>query len=139
MTRTVIGSMVVSLVLLVGGAVRAQHTPQFAGIWHPFDLAILDTSQDITIRQDAATIAIVEPGNQKATSVYELDGSESRNADGIARASWDGEKLVIDTAAADPKRTRIVLSLNVWSTVLAVWPVDAGATEPKVYRKRLGS
>jgi hypothetical protein len=139
MTRTVIGSMVVSLVLLVGSAVRAQRTPQFAGIWHPFDLAILDTSQDITIRQDSETIAIVEPGNPTTSSVYKLDGSESRNADGISRASWDGEKLVIDTATVEPKRTKIVLSLNVSSTVLAVWPVDAGATQPKVYRRRLGS
>jgi hypothetical protein len=138
MTNPAVGFMVVSLVLLLGNAVGAQRAPQFAGIWHPFNLTILDTSQDITIRQDAATIAIVEPGNQKTTNVYKLDGSESWNGDRVSRATWVGDRLVIESST-DQIRTRVVLNLNVWSTVLAVWHEDSSVTQPTVYKKRLSS
>jgi hypothetical protein len=138
MTKPSVASLVVASVFLVGNAVGGQYTPQFGGTWRPFDLAITDDSQDITIRQDATTITIVEPGNPRTISVYRLDGSESRDGDRVARASWDGEKLVIDAATADLlTRTKILLSLNVWSTVLAVWHEDSGATQPTVYKKRL--
>ena len=59
-------------ILVVVGAVAelaAQNTPLFAGTWRPHDLStvlsISDESQDITIRQDAETIAITEPGNRR--------------------------------------------------------------------------
>jgi hypothetical protein len=129
-----------SLVLLAGNA-AAQKTPLFAGTWRPHDLStvasISDESQDVTIRQDAATITIIEPGNPTTTSVYRLDGSESRNGDTTSRISWDGEKLVIEAVNSGLKRTRVVLTLNPAGPFLIVSRDDySGIAEPTIYRKR---
>jgi len=140
MTNAAIRSTLVALVLLAGTA-DAQNTPLFAGTWRPHDLSIVlsisDESQDITIRQDAETIAITEPGNPRTTSVYKLDGSESRNRDTTSRVSWDGGKLVIEAVNSDLKRTRVVLTLNPAGPFLIVSRDDySGVPEPTIYRKR---
>ena len=59
---------------------------------------------EFTVKQDAKTLTITR-GGQSSLLVYNLDGSESKNMvtrDGqqqeqIARATWEGNKLVIAT------------------------------------------
>ena len=108
--RLAVLSVVAVLLGVSGGLAFAQTRPGFAGTWRPEKLA--SAAQDITIRQDAATLTIVGPGGER-TSVYKLDGSESRNTDEVARASWNGGKLVIDGLLGDLKiKTQTVLSLD---------------------------
>jgi len=136
MTNAAARSMLVTLVLLAGNA-AAQNTPLFAGTWRLHDWPISDQSHDLTIRQDAKTISITEPGNPPTTNVYRLDGSENRNGNMTSRVSWDGEKLVIEAINADLKRTRVVVSLNPAGPFLIVSRDDySGVAEATLYRKR---
>src|SRR5207249_8399900 len=73
MTKHAVVSLVVSLTLLLGSRSAAQHTPNCTGTWRPLDLHVTDTSQNLTVRQNDETIAIIEPGDAKTTSVYRLD------------------------------------------------------------------
>src|SRR5262245_60291586 len=87
---------VFSGVLLFAVTGHAQ-VPKFAGTWRPLHLAVTDSTKNITIRQDADTITISEPGNPQGVKTFRIDGAETRTGDRVSKTSWDGEKLVIET------------------------------------------
>jgi len=62
---------VCTILAVAGGVLLAQTRPGFAGVWRPAPLAT--AAQDVTISQDAATLAIVSPGGGK-TNVYVREG-----------------------------------------------------------------
>jgi hypothetical protein len=64
--------------------------------------------QEATIMQDANTLTVVRTGqNGEIKSVYNLDGSDSKNTmtfggnsiDQVSKAKWDGDRLVITTTS----------------------------------------
>jgi hypothetical protein len=92
-----------ALLLLLSAQVSAQPKPDFSGTWilvSPVDVA----GQEHTITQDATTFtrshASEGPGH---SSTYKLDRTETRStltSHGrdivtLARASWDGDRLVV--------------------------------------------
>ena len=135
--RVSVMSVCTSLVVVAGGLVQAQSRPGFAGTWRPETLA--SAAQDVTIRQDAATLTIVSPGGG-TTRVYKLDGSESTNPDEVARASWKGATLVIDALLGELKiKSQTVLALDTRGSLVlevsAAPPLGGGTPTKAVYKK----
>jgi hypothetical protein len=89
---TVIGA---AAIVLWAASAFAQ-VPNFAGSWVP-----PDGRGTIVVTQNAKTVTIT-PRLQGLPAVYNLDGSDSKNAialgvDVISNAKWDGAKLVVTT------------------------------------------
>jgi hypothetical protein len=113
MRRLAIATVAVAVVLFASGL--SAQAPNFAGKWAPDpDKAAAGGGGGgrggggpMTITQDAKTLTIERMGANGATkTVYNLDGSESKNpgrggADQISTAKWDGAKLVITTKGAN--------------------------------------
>jgi hypothetical protein len=98
---------------LLAFSVAAQSPPSFAGKWS----AVPDPAgggrggfgglgQSATITQDAASMTIARTTQMgEFTSVYKLDGSESKNTlniqgnavEQLSTAKWDGGKLLVKT------------------------------------------
>ena len=93
-------------------AVTLAQAPNFAGKWavvaDPASQGPGGLGQSAVIKQDATTLTVTRTTQMgEVTSVYKLDGSESKNMNptGIGQAdepifshaSWDGDKLVILT------------------------------------------
>ena len=114
-------SAVVVLTLVAGAAaVVAQSKPNFAGKWTlvPDPNAPAPTGrgggrggglgQAFSAEQNDKTLTVISTGAQGETkSVYNLDGSESKNPltfngntiDRVSKTKWDGSKLVITTTS----------------------------------------
>ena len=118
--------LVVAVVLMFGAAasLAAQAKPDFSGKW-VMDPAAAPAApagggggrgggrgggfgNEFTIAQNAKTLTITRmQGDQTVTTVYNLDGSESKNMVAgrgggeptaqISKAVWDGAKLVVTT------------------------------------------
>src|SRR5688572_21240084 len=72
--------------------------------------------QEFTIAQNAKTLTITRmQGDQTVTTVYNLDGSESKNTvqgrggatEQVSKAVWDGAKLVVTTMAGGGEQKRV--------------------------------
>ena len=94
-----------TLVLFTAPGARAQETPDLSGTW-TFDSASVPTGgrgglnppRQLTLTQDADTFSLSWAEDGGATTMtYNLDGSESRNEDGVSRANWQDDRLVIVT------------------------------------------
>lgn len=120
MRRLAIGSVAIAVVLFASGL--SAQGKNFAGKWTP------DTEKNaaagggggggrggpgpMTITQDAKTLTIERmAGENTIKTVYNLDGSESKNSmpgrqggaptEVTSVAKWDGDKLVITTKTAN--------------------------------------
>src|SRR5688572_32972189 len=71
---------------------------------------------EFTIAQTAQTLTITRmQGDQTVTTVYNLDGSESKNmvagrggaTEQVSKAVWDGAKLVVTTMAGGGEQKRV--------------------------------
>jgi hypothetical protein len=133
--------LVVAVVLMFGAAasLAAQAKPDFSGKW------VMDPAsapappagapagggggggrgggrggggfgQEFTIAQNAKTLTITRmQGDQTVTTVYNLDGSESKNTvqgrggatEQVSKAVWDGAKLVVTTMAGNGEQKRV--------------------------------
>ena len=119
MKPTVVLLFVVGSALL-GSAMLAQAKPNFSGTWiqvEPANRAEGGGSEQV-VTHDAVTLTTEhasEGGGHR--QVYKLDG-ESRfsvsSADVVAKAMWDGQKLVITSTATYPENRRRD-SKQVWS------------------------
>jgi len=129
MRRLAIASVAVAVVLFASG-LSAQGT-SFAGKWAP------DAEKNaanaggggggrgggrggggpMTVTQDAKTLTVErDMGGTAMKTVYNLDGSESKNSmpgrnggaatEQVSTAKWDGAKLVITTKTANGDRTQ---------------------------------
>ena len=131
-------AVLMSAAALVLGAsnVSAQAKPSFAGTW----TAIVDPNapaptpgrgggrgglgQGATIAQDANTITITRTTqNGEIKTVYNLDGSESKNTmtfggnsvEQVSKAKWDGDKLIVTTTSqfnGNPIEMTVVMALD---------------------------
>jgi hypothetical protein len=102
---------------------------------------------EFTVKQDAKALVITR-GGQAGTLTYNLDGTESKNAvtrDGqkqeqIARATWEGDKLVIATEVnfqGNTAEQRRVLSLEGGNLVIEQTnPGRSGGPAIKVVYKK---
>lgn len=129
MKRSVFVFCVVTLCSAAVSFVTAQSKPNFAGKWTlvmdpSVDPAALgELGRNPVITQDDKTIAVVtmQPSGE-VKSVYNLDGSESRNPlkifelsfDRVSTIRWEGAELIITTkVSAGPQaiETRAIWSL----------------------------
>jgi len=105
-------SLAAAVLIVIAAAVSAQTPPNFAGKWTlvPDPAAPapggMPPSQTLTIVQDAKTLTVTRTIQMgEFTTVYNLDGSESKNTlnfngnsiDQVSKTKWDGEKLIVNT------------------------------------------
>ncbi len=107
--------------------------------------------QEFTVKQDAKVLTIMQmQGDQAVTLTYNLDGSESKNTvagrggpqEQVAKATWDGNKLVIVTTqnfGGNTVEQRRVLSMEGGNLVIENTQPGRGGGEPTttklVYKK----
>jgi hypothetical protein len=95
-----------------------------------------------TVKQTADTLTVERTfGDNKITSNYKLDGSESKNTmmgrggqqmETVSTAKFDGSKLTIVTKAGENESTQV------WSlagNVLTIETTNARGTTKRVYKK----
>ena len=100
---------------IASASISAQSKPSFAGKWTmvPESVAAAGATgrgglgQEFTAAQDDKTLTVTANNPQlgELKSVYNLDGSESKNpinfggqtVDRVSKVKWDGAKLVIST------------------------------------------
>jgi hypothetical protein len=137
-----------ALVLCTASGAVAQAQPDLSGTW-TFDPTSLPADaggpggisppRQLTLAQDAErlTISFLQNG-ATTTMTYELDGSESRNEDGVSTATWQDDRLVIVTSQSFGGRKveqRRVLSLDGDDLVLELpGPMPRQGGEPTVVR-----
>jgi hypothetical protein len=98
--------------------------------------------QAATVKQSADTLTIERTmGENKVTSNYKLDGTESKNTmmgrggeamEATSTAKWDGSKLIISTKVGENTSTQV------WSlagNVLTIEITNARGTQKRVYKK----
>jgi hypothetical protein len=105
-------SLAAAVLIVIAAAVSAQTPPNFAGKWtlvpDPAAPATggMPPSPTLTIVQDAKTLTVTRTTQMgEFTTVYNLDGSESKNTlnfngnsiDQVSKTKWDGEKLIVNT------------------------------------------
>ena len=98
--------------------------------------------QGATVKQAADTLTVERTfGDNKITSTYKLDGTESKNMmmgrggeqmEMVSTAKWDGNKLTITTKTGQGESTQV------WSlagNVLTIEVTNARGTQKRVYKK----
>ncbi len=99
--------------------------------------------QGATIKQTGDTLTVERTfGENKITSTYKLDGTESKNQmmgrggqqmEAVSTAKWDGDKLVITTKVGENENTQ---TWSLAGTVLTIESTGAqGTTQKRVYKK----
>jgi hypothetical protein len=117
--------------VLATATMLAQAPPNLAGKW----TLVADPNaapgagmggigQTATIEQTAATLTVTRTTPMGTfTSIYKLDGSESKNTanmggnsvDMLSKAKWDGAKLLVNTSMnfnGNPVETSMVMALD---------------------------
>jgi hypothetical protein len=147
-------SIIATAVLAVATMAFAQK-PDFSGTWTLDQEASGMTGgggggggrggglgQGATVKQTADMLTVERTfGDNKITSTYKLDGSESKNTmmgrggqqmEAVSTAKWDGSKLTITTKMGENESTQV------WSlagNVLTVETTNARGTQKRVYKK----
>jgi hypothetical protein len=95
-----------------------------------------------TIKQTADTLSIDRTmGENKVTSSYKLDGTESKNTmmgrggtpmESVSTAKWDGPKLIITSKQGENETTQV---LSLAGNVLTIEITNARGTQKRVYKK----
>ena len=143
--------IIATAVLAVASIAFAQK-PDFSGTW-TLDTAATEgggggggrgggLGQGATVKQTADTLTVERTfGENKITSAYKLDGTESKNTmmgrggqqmEAVSTAKWDGAKLTITTKVGENENTQV------WSLagdVLTVETTSARGTQKRVYKK----
>ena len=121
--------------ILLSAATLAQ-TPNFAGKWavvpDPSVQGPGGLGLSAVIKQDAATMTVTRTTQMgEVTSVYKLDGSESKNTlnfqgnaiDQVSKTKWDGGTLNIDTTMSfdgNPVNVKMAMSLDASGNLVVV-------------------
>jgi hypothetical protein len=124
--RVVRTGIIAAAVLAVATIAFAQAKPDFSGTWSPDLPPTADAGGGgrgmgggpMTVKQTATELTVEREGrNGKTSTVYKLDGSETKitmgQNEGTATAKWDGNKLVISTKVGENASTQ-------------TWSLDAG-------------
>ena len=95
-----------------------------------------------TVKQTADALTIERTmGDQKVTTTYKLDGSESKNTmmgrggesmEMVSTAKWDGPKLVITTKNPNGESTQV---WEVNGSTLTIETTNARGTQKMTYKK----
>jgi hypothetical protein len=124
--------ILLALAVVLLATVAYAQTPNFSGKWTlapnpsaaPGGFGGGGIGQDAVITQDAASITITRTTQMgEFTSIYKLDGSESKNTltvqgntiDQISKAKWDGGTLKVDTTLTfdgNPVQVSMSMSLD---------------------------
>jgi hypothetical protein len=147
--------IIAAAVLAVSSVAFAQK-PDFSGMWTPDAAGAPPAGAGqrgggmagpITVKQTADTLTVERTaGENKITTVYKLDGTESENKTmgrggevvSKSTAKWDGSKLVISTTA--PGRDGAPMTrTQTWSleggNLVIERPGQDGAMQKTVYKK----
>ena len=116
--------------LVMSSSLALAQTPNFAGKWTVIpDPAATGpgmggVGQSAVIKQDASSLTVTRSTQMgEFTSVYKLDGTESKNTlnfqgnaiDQISKTKWDGSTLKIDTTMnfdGNPVQIAMAMSLD---------------------------
>jgi len=117
-------------------AVTLAQAPNFAGKWavvaDPASQGPGGLGQSAVIKQDATTLTVTRTTQMgEVTSVYKLDGSESKNTlniqgtaiDQLSKVKWDGGTLKIDTSMSfdgNPVNVTMAISLDTSGNLVVV-------------------
>ena len=130
MKRNQFAFVVVAVCLAFSSLALAQTPPNFAGKWTVIpDPAATGpgmggVGQSAVIKQDASSLTVTRTTQMgEFTSVYKLDGTESKNTlnfqgnaiDQISKTKWDGSTLKIDTTMSfdgNPVNVAMAMSLD---------------------------
>lgn len=120
----------IAVAILAVATVAFAQKPDFSGSWAPEAPAAGATppaggggggggrgmTGPMTVKQTADTLTIDRTmGENKVTSTYKLDGTESKNTgmgrggtptESVSTAKWDGTKLVIVTKTGEREQTQ---------------------------------
>ena len=118
----------VMLAVILFGAAASAQTPNFAGKWTlvpgPGAAGPGGLGTEATITQDATSITIKRTTQMgEFTSIYKLDGSESKNTltiqgnaiEQLSKTKWDGGTLQVDTTMSfdgNPVQVSMKMSLD---------------------------
>ena len=142
--------IIAAAVLAVASIAFAQK-PDFSGTW-TLDAAASGIEaggggrgglgQGATVKQTADTLTVERTfGENKITSTYKLDGTESKNTimarggqqtEAVSTAKWDGAKLTITTKFGENENTQV------WSLagdVLTIESTGGRGPQKRVYKK----
>ena len=131
-----ISVVAIAMLVIAGASLSAQSKPSFAGKWTmvPESVAAAGATgrggggglgQEFTAVQDDKTLTVTTNNPQlgELKTVYNLDGSESKNplnfggqtVDRVSKVKWDGAKLVITTTISfngNPAETTLIWMLD---------------------------
>jgi len=153
---------IIAAAILAVSSVAFAQKPDFSGTWTP-DAAAAPAAPaggggggqrgggmaaPMTVKQTADTLTVERTrGEQKTTSVYKLDGTESVNkmmgrggaeTEAKSTAKWDGSKLVISTERPGQDGA-MMTQTQTWSleggNLTIEQPRPDGTTNKTVYKK----
>ena len=117
-------------------AVTLAQAPNFTGRWavvaDPASQGPGGLGQSAVIKQDATTLTVTRTTQMgEVTSVYKLDGSESKNTlniqgtaiDQLSKVKWDGGTLKVDTSMSfdgNPVNVTMAMSLDASGNLVVV-------------------
>jgi hypothetical protein len=124
-----------ALAVVLSAATLAQ-TPNFTGKWavvpDPSSQRPGGLGQSAVIKQDATTLTVTRTTQMgEVTSIYKLDGSESKNTlniqgnaiDQLSKVKWDGGTLKVDTSMSfdgNPVTVTMAMSLDASGNLVVV-------------------
>ena len=117
-------------------AVTLAQAPNFTGKWavvaDPASQGPGGLGQSAVIKQDATTLTVTRTTQMgEVTSIYKLDGSESKNTlniqgnaiDQLSKVKWDGGTLKVDTSMSfdgNPVNVTMAMSLDASGNLVVV-------------------
>ena len=117
-------------------AVTLAQAPNFTGKWavvaDPASPGPGGLGQSAVIKQDATTLTVTRTTPMgEVTSIYKLDGSESKNTlniqgtaiDQLSKVKWDGGTLKVDTSMSfdgNPVNVTMAMSLDTSGNLVVV-------------------
>ena len=146
---------VIAAVFLASASIAFAQKPDFSGTW-TLDPAASGMEGGgggrggrgglgpgpATVKQTADALTIERTmGDNKVTTTYKLDGSESKNTmmgrggepmEMVSTAKWDGAKLVITTKTGMGESTQ---SWSLAGDALTIETSNARGTQKRVYKK----
>jgi hypothetical protein len=131
-----------ALVIVLATPLRGQQAaPNFAGKWMlDREASVIggrgNPANELTITQDAAKLTFTRTSNTGTQStVYRLDGSESKNPAGrsgeaVYRSVWEGSKLVTNITATG-RGGQPTQQTETFSLVDGVFRIDTSRPDPQ--------
>ena len=135
--KRILAALTLAAAVMLPAAALAQTPPSFAGSWTvvPDPAATVGfggLGQSAVIKQDATSLTITRTTQMgEFTSIYKLDGTESKNSltiqgnaiDQLSKTRWDGGTLHVDTTMSfdgNPVNVTMALSLDASGNLIVV-------------------